>query len=205
MPEAEDVGFVPFLAVAFWPWTAFSEAILKANPTITSNAALIGKVAFPTELLPLSAVAATFSMHMVGYFAVLVVLQITGTDVNWTGMVLAIPLLLLLALFAAGLALIVSALQVFIRDLAQILPPIITFWFFTSPILYSSSMLPSSLSFLFQWNPIAWYVMRLREALLTEFSPVGMMDFLVPLFSLLTLYLGFSMFRRLRGHFEDFL
>ncbi len=205
MPEAAGVGFVPFLAVAFWPWTAFSEAILKANGTITSNAALIGKVSFPTELLPLAAVAATFTMHMVGYLAVLLVLQLTGTDLHWLGLVWVIPMLLLLAMFAAGLALIVSALQVFIRDLAQILPPIMTFWFFTTPILYSSSMLPASLAPVFQWNPVAWYVSRLREALLTGFSSLGLMDILAPLLGVLTLFLGFWLFRRLRGHFEDFL
>jgi ABC-type polysaccharide/polyol phosphate export permease len=192
--------------VAFWPWTAFSEAVLKANATITGNAALIGKVAFPTELLPLSAVAATFAMHMIGYLAVLLVLQVTGTSLQWLGLLWVIPMLLFLAFFAAGLALIASALQVFIRDLAQILPPVMTFWFFTTPILYSSSMLPASLAPVFQWNPMAWYVLRLREALLLdEFSPLGLMDFLAPLISLLTLTVGFWMFRRLRGHFEDFL
>lgn len=205
MPEAESVGFIPFLAVAFWPWTAFSESILKSSSSITSNAALIGKVAFASELLPLSTVAATFSMHMVGYVAVLLILVVTGTDLHWTGFFVAIPLLLLLVMFAAGLALIASSLQVFLRDLAQILPPLITFWFFTTPILYSSSMLPDGLEPIFKWNPASWYVLRLREALLTDFSPPGLMDIVVPVVSVLTLIFGMWFFRRLRGHFEDFL
>jgi ABC-type polysaccharide/polyol phosphate export permease len=205
MPDAEGIGFVPFLAVAFWPWTAFSEAILKASSTITANAALIGKVAFPSELLPLSTVAATFSMHLVGYLAVLLVLAASGTDLQWMGLLWAIPLLLSLGLLAAGLALICSALQVFIRDIAQILPPLMTFWFFTTPILYSASMLPESLGVIFQWNPVSWYVMRLREALLTGFSNPSMADFVVPLFSILVFAGGLWLFRRLRGHFEDFL
>ncbi len=205
MPEAENVGFVPFLAVAFWPWTAFSEAILKSSSSITSNAALIGKVAFASELLPLSTVAATFTMHMVGYLAVLLILFATGTDLHWSGFALAIPLLVLLGLFAAGLALFVSALQVFLRDLAQILPPLMTFWFFSTPILYSSSMLPDRVALIFQWNPVSWFVMRLRESLLTDFSAPGIMDIVVPLLSILTLLCGLWFFRRLRGHFEDFL
>jgi len=205
MPEAEGIGFVPFLAVAFWPWTAFAEAILKASSSVTNNAALIGKVAFPSELLPLSTVAATFAMHMVGYLAVLLILFLTGTHLHWMGFIWAVPLLLLLAAFAAGLALFASALQVFIRDLAQILPPLMTFWFFTTPILYSSSMLPDSLQPIFRWNPASWFVLRLRESFLMEFSAFGMMDLLVPLLSLLTLVGGWSLFRRLRGHFEDFL
>lgn len=205
MPEAEEVGFIPFLAVAFWPWTAFSESILKASSSVTANAALIGKVAFPSELLPLSTVAATFSMHMVGYLAVLLILFLTGTDLLWQGFLWAIPLLLLLAVFAAGLALFASALQVFIRDLAQVLPPLITFWFFTTPILYSATLLPEKLVPIFRWNPVSWYVMRLRESFLTGFTSPGMMDILVPLLSLVTLYGGLILFRRLRGHFEDFL
>jgi len=76
IPEAAEIGFVPYLAVAFWPWTAFSEAILKANGSITSNGALIGKVAFATEQIPVATVTATFIMHLVGYIAVLVVLQL---------------------------------------------------------------------------------------------------------------------------------
>lgn len=205
IPDAEGAGFVSFLAVAFWPWTAFSESILKASSTITANAALIGKVAFPSEMLPLSVVAATFTMHMVGYLSVLLVLALSGTELDWLGLLLVIPLLLLLALFAAGLALFASALQVFIRDIAQILPPLMTFWFFTTPILYSPTMLPEKLAVVFGWNPIAWYVYRIRELLLTELSSPSLMDIVVPVLSVLTLLCGLFLFRRLRGHFEDFL
>jgi lipopolysaccharide transport system permease protein len=205
MPEASEVGFVPFLAVAFWPWTAFAESVLKSSTSIKSNAALIGKVAFASELLPLSIVAATFAMHMAGYLVVLVVLALSGTDLHWLGLIIAVPLLLLLALFAAGLALFASALQVFLRDLAQILPPLMTFWFFTTPILYSSSMLPDSLEPIFRWNPASWFVQRLRESLLTDLSPLGIMDLVMPLISVGMLVLGLWFFRRLRGHFEDFL
>ena len=77
IPVADQVGFVPYLAVAFWPWTAFSEAILKGSNTIVANAPLIGKVAFASELLPLSMVTATFMMHLMGYGAVLLVLQLS--------------------------------------------------------------------------------------------------------------------------------
>jgi ABC-type polysaccharide/polyol phosphate export permease len=74
-------------------------------------------------------------MHMTGYLAVLLVLQLMGTDIYWLGLLAAIPLLLLLFIFAAGVALFTSALQVFVRDVAQFLPPLMTFWFFATPIL----------------------------------------------------------------------
>ena len=91
IPEADEIGFVPYLAVAFWPWTAFSEAILRANNSITANGGLIGKVAFATEQIPLATVTATFIMHLIGYLAVLIVLQLLGTSIHWLHMLLVIP------------------------------------------------------------------------------------------------------------------
>jgi ABC-type polysaccharide/polyol phosphate export permease len=205
IPEAADIGFVPYLAVAFWPWTAFSEAILRANNSITANAALIGKVAFATEQVPLACVTATFIMHMVGYLAVLVVLQLMGTTIHWVYLAIVIPVIVLMWVFACAIALFTSAIQVFVRDLAQILPPLMTFWFFTTPILYSSSYLPASLQNIAQWNPMAWFVARLRELLLfgdvqLDFSALAMLAFMA-----FFAWASFRFFRRFSGHFEDFL
>ncbi len=104
--DAGSGGFVPYLAVAFWPWTAFSEAILRSSNVISANAALIGKVAFPSELLPLAAVSAGFLMNLAGYLAVLIVLQLTGTSIHWLGVLAALPVLALLYLLASGIALV---------------------------------------------------------------------------------------------------
>jgi len=205
IPEAADIGFVPYLAVAFWPWTAFSEAILKANSSITANAALIGKVAFATEQIPLATVTATFIMHLVGYVAVLIVLQLMGTGIHWLYLLLVLPIMLLMWVFACAIALFSSAIQVFVRDLAQILPPLMTFWFFTTPILYSASYLPESIQQIAQLNPMAWFVARLRELLLFGEINFGLTALLIVLFIAIFSWASLRFFRRFSGHFEDFL
>jgi len=198
IPDSAGISFVPYLAVAFWPWIAFSESILR-------SANSIGKVAFPAEMLPLSTVTATFLMQMAGYVAVLLVLQLMGTDIHWLGLVAAIPVLVLMFIFASGLALFTSALQVFVRDVAQILPPLMTFWFFTTPILYSSSLLPDKWAMVLKINPMTWYVERLRDFLLLGNYDLSISDLLVPLFSILVFWGSLVFFRRFSGHFEDFL
>lgn len=205
VPEAGAVGFVPFLAVAFWPWTAFSESVLRASGAVSANAALIGKVAFPSELLPLSTVVASFGMHMAGYLAVLLVLQLLGTPVYWPGLLAAVPLLALLCLFACALALLASALQVFVRDVGQILPPLMTFWFFTTPILYGTETLPEGLAAVMRYNPMAWYVGRLRDFLLHGDFSLGPADLLMPLLTVALFAFALAFFRRFSAHFEDFL
>jgi lipopolysaccharide transport system permease protein len=205
IPNAGAVEFVPYLAVAFWPWTAFSESVLKASGTVTSNAALIGKVAFPCELLPISMVAATFVMHMTGYLAILIVLQLTGTDIHWLGVLAAVPLLVLLCILACAISLFTSALQVFVRDVAQILPPLMTFWFFTTPILYSASLLPENIAVIMRWNPMTWFVSHLRDLILFGQYSFVWSDLALPVISILLFWLGLNFFRRFAGHFEDFL
>jgi len=205
IPEAGDIGFVPYLAVAFWPWIAFSEAVIKASSSITSNAALIGKVAFATEQIPLATVTATFLMHVVGYLAVLVVLQLLGTDIQWLYLSLVVPVIILIWVLACAIGLFASAAQVFIRDVSQILPPLMMFWFFTTPILYSASYLPASVQGIAQWNPMAWFVARLRELLLLGEVHLGWMALFVTLFICIFAWLSIRFFRRFSGHFEDFL
>lgn len=205
IPDAGDIGFVPYLAVAFWPWTAFSESVLKASNSISANSALIGKAALASEQLPLATVAATFIMHMAGYLAVLLVLQLTGTSIHWALLGALAALMVLLWIAASGLALLVSASQVFIRDISQMLPPIMTFWFFMTPILYSAAILPESVRPLIEWNPMTWFVERIRQvALFGEFSPGW--DWLA-VTAAVTVFCALALryFRRLAGHFEDFL
>lgn len=203
--EADAIGFVPYLAVAFWPWTAFSEAVLKSSASITQNAALIGKVAFPVEMLPLATVTATFAMNLVGYLAILLILQLTGTAIQWPGVLLALPVLAFLFLLACGFSLLFSALQVFIRDMAQILPPLMTFWFFTTPILYSASFLPDRYAGLLQYNPMTWYVARLRALVLHGDYALQLTDALLIAFPLVLFGFALLLFRRFSSHFEDFL
>ena len=150
-------------------------------------------------------VTATFAMHMIGYLAVLVVIQLAGTPIHWLGLVAVVPLLLLMYLFASGLALFISSLQVFLRDVSQILPPLMTFWFFGTPILYGTSVLPPNIAALMKFNPMTWYVERLRDFLLFGDYALGVYDLVIPVLTLLLLFVGLRFFRRISGHFEDFL
>lgn len=205
LPEAAEIGFVPYLAIAFWPWTAFSEAVLRANNSITANGGLIGKVAFATEQIPLASVTATFIMHSIGYITVLIVLQLMGTSIQWPYLLLAIPVMLLMWVFACAFALFTSAIQVFVRDMAQILPPLMTFWFFTTPILYSASHLPDSIQLIAQWNPMAWFVSQLRQLLLFGEINFGLVSLGMILFIAVLAWASLRFFRRFSSHFEDFL
>jgi len=205
VPEAEATGFVPYLAIAFWPWTAFSESLQRAVPVIHKNADLISKVAVPQAMLVESTVAAGFTLQMAGYAAVIAVLALSGTPIHAAGLPGAVAVLALLFLFTLGLSYLLSALQVFVRDLEHALMPILMLWFFGTPILYSITLIPENLRWIAHVNPMTWFVSTLRELLLSGTWTPAWSDAAVVAVTLVLFVIGRRLFQRLSPRFEDFL
>lgn len=205
LPGADAPGYVPFLVVALWPWTAFAEAVSRATTAIQDNASLIGKVALPRAALVLAPVMASFAIHSVGFVGLLLVLLLAGTGVAPGGLLLMLPALALLFLFALGLALLLSALQVFVRDIAPALPQLLMLWMFLSPVFYGRYVMPEWVRPWFDLNPMTGFVEYLRFVLLGLPAP-GMRAVACSLIAVaVALALGMFAFRRLQRHFEDFL
>ncbi|MDX1568916.1 MAG: ABC transporter permease [Xanthomonadales bacterium] len=205
VPEADTVGFVPYLAVAFWPWTAFADAVMRATPSVVENRDLIGKVALPAEALPAASASATFLLTLAGYVAVLIVLAATGTPIGLVGLPLMLTMVLCTYFLALGLSLLFSALQVYARDLNHALGPLFMLWFFTTPILYSIDLIPERLRGLAQLNPFYYIVSRIRDALLFDAPRFRLADIAFLVASALFMLLCVAVFRRLSRRFEDYL
>lgn len=205
VPDNFEIPFVAWLAVAMWPWLGFSDSVLKGSQAIVGNAALIGKVALPRELLVLSSASAVFILHVAGYLAVLLAIQWLAAGIHWLALPAALWVLFLVFVFTMGLSLLTAALQVFVRDLEHILPTVFMLWFFLTPILYAPQMLPESIQGVFVLNPLFWVVGRLRDILLLGQWHFGLGDVFMLAGSVLMFLFGWWVFRRLSPHFEDFL
>ncbi len=204
LPPAIDLAFVPFLAVGLWPWTAFSESLVQGSLAIQDNAALLSKVALPRAVLVLSRVVAAFALHVLGFALILAAIAAFGHPIRPGGLPIAIGVLGLLAIAAAGLALALAAIQVFLRDVAQVIAQLLTAWFFLTPIFYPREMLSPRLQPWLDANPITAFVEAIRWSLFGVGQP-GVGWWALLWFPPLALALGIFVFRRLSRHFEDFL
>jgi ABC-type polysaccharide/polyol phosphate export permease len=198
-------SFLAFVAVALWPWLAAQEALQRGTVSLAGYAGLIRKVAFPHELVVYASVAATLTLHLAGYLAVLVVLRLFGEPIHLEGLVVALPLWLVLAIAVAGLTLALASLQVFVRDVEHVLMPVLMILMYLTPILYPLTLVPENLRPWVAANPFGWLVARLREALLGGRLAFEATDLVAVAVALLVFWLGRWMFRRLSPHFEDFL
>ncbi len=202
---AEAHGMVAYIGVGFWAWTLFAESSSRAATSIIDNAALIGKVAVAPHLLVLASVLSSAALHLVGYAAALLLLALAGKSIDPVGVVLALPVLAMLLTWTLGFALLVAAIQVFVRDLAQLLAQLLAFWFFLTPVLYSRAMLPEMAQRLMDLNPLTYYPERLRGLILESQYAPGVADLQALLAALAMLGAGAFVFTRLRRHFEDFM
>jgi lipopolysaccharide transport system permease protein len=198
-------SFLAFVAIALWPWLAAQEGLQRGTVSLGSYGGLIRKVAFPHELVVYASVTATIALQFVGYLAVLVVLRIAGETIHFEGLLIAVPLWLVLTVAVTGLALMLSALQVFIRDVEHVLMPVLMILMFLTPILYPLSLVPPDLRIWVSLNPFGWLVDRLRDALLEGNLRLEWGDALAVLVAVALFFAGRAVFRRLSPYFEDFI
>lgn len=205
VPGADTIGYVPFLAVALWPWAAFSDAVLRSTTAIHDNAALIGKVALPREVLVLASVGTSFAINAIGFVAVVCVLFLAGQNIVLTGLLPAVLLYIPLLVLALGVALICASVQVFVRDLVQALGQLLPILMFGAPVYYDRTQVPERFQRLLDYNPYTFYA-ESNRALLLEHGTFDLGRLMIAVgVAVVVALLGHWIFRRLDPHFEDFL
>jgi lipopolysaccharide transport system permease protein len=205
IPELSDAQWLPYVALGLWPWMCFSEGLQRGAAAVVEHAGLLGKIALPAELLVAASVAATFTLHALGLFLIVCSLALFGYPVLWQHAWALAPLLAALFALTLGIAWVAAGLQVYIRDVAQILSQSLGFMFFLTPILYTPKMLPAVVQPWLAANPLTVYCVSARDWLLFGTHGVTPTHGIALLVALAVCAGGWLIFRKLARHFEDFL
>ena len=132
-------GFVVYLFAGLVVWTMFQTAVSTSTGVIVDRAGLVKKVSFPREILALSNVGASI-FYFVIQFAILVgFVLLVGHHVTWSWAWLLLIAFVSLALFAAALGIVMSAITVYLRDVRHLMDVLLQLWFWVSPVVYSYS------------------------------------------------------------------
>jgi len=195
-------NFAIFLFCGLLPWMAMQEGILRATTAITDSATLVKKMSFPSDLLVWAVVFAALLHEAIALGMFLFVLGVTG-QFSASGLwllLLAVPLQVALT---AGLGFLSAAINVFLRDTAQINTMLLQAWFYLTPIVYPLSLVPERFRPFLELNPLTGLVTLYREALLGgELPPLLSLAPLI-ISAAVSLVAGICIFRRLRPAFAD--
>jgi len=204
-PETGTTSFALFLFCSILPWLFFQDTLQRSSTVLIDNANLITKTLFPSEILPLAVALAGLVNHLIGFAILLVIIFFTIGKVSL--FILLVPVyFLLLMLFTLGISWFVSSLNVFVRDISQVLSVILTFWFWFTPIFYSiDNRFPQKLLFLVRLNPMAHVVLGYRDCLLRMQMPNMRILAIFATVSLAVFIAGGLFFRKTKREFVDVL
>ena len=199
---SDGVPYPIFSYTAMLPWTYFSSAMTNSSNSLVGSSNLLTKVYFPRLVIPLASVlpaVVDFAIAFVVLLGMMVFYHIAPTwNLVW------LPAFLLLALVTAlGVGLWLSAMNVKYRDIRYVIPFLVQFWMFASPVTYPASMVPVQWRMLYGLNPMAGVIEGFRWALLgtnTAPGPIIAASVVAALFLLIS---GAFYFRRMERTFAD--
>nr|WP_256199943.1 ABC transporter permease [Verrucomicrobium spinosum] len=202
-----DSGPLPYailVGAAMLPWQFFANALTESSQSLVSNSNLISKVYFPRLILPASAVVVSLVDFVIS-FAILAGLMVWYQHIpGWQ--VFALPAFVVLAILAAlGPGLLITALNVKYRDFRYIIPFIVQFGLFISPVGFRTSLIPEQWRLLYSLNPMVGVIDGFRWCFGDEsgLSTTGFFCSLAT--SGLLLIVGVRYFRRMERRFADII
>jgi ABC-type polysaccharide/polyol phosphate export permease len=200
-----DVPYALFSYLGLLPWTFFSNSVSQGGLSLISNVPLLNKLYCPREVFPIAAMTDAAVDGLIATCLLIVLFPILGFAPQ--AQVYYVPLLLLImVMFTLGVTLAVSAVLVYMRDLALALPLLIQIGLFVTPVVYGTSSISNSEVFLVAFsaiNPLVPVIDGLRGAVLSGLSPNWASLGAGAAGSLIYLLGGFLLFKRLETGMAD--
>jgi lipopolysaccharide transport system permease protein len=199
---SEGLPYPIFYYSALLPWMYFAASLQNATNTIVENQRVITKVYFPRLVLPLSATLSGLVDFGVSFLMFLAMMVYFG--MRPTMAIFYFPMFLLLALLTAlGVGLWLSALNAIYRDVRYVLPFLVQFWMFASPVAYPSSLVPAKWRWLYGLNPMVGVIEGFRWTLTGHGDPPGILLFASFLVVVAVLVGGLAFFQRMEATIAD--
>lgn len=197
-------NYLQFLIIGVIPWTFFTTVINQGAQTIRGNGAIIKKVYFPRSILPISVVISGLINFAISCIIILL-FCVPVVGISWH--LILLPLLMIIqSILLLGIIFILSAVNVYVKDVEYIVVFIVNMLFYGTPILYSLDMFknaPSILVWLVKLNPMTTLVNGYRDIFLYHTMPDLVSLLGVGIFSILLLFVGYIIFQRLEKGFAE--
>lgn len=205
LPSEGNAPYALLVLAGMLPWTLFSTALGEASNSLISNANLISKVYFPRLIVPTAAIITAFVDFLISLVLLVGVMVYYQFLPSWR--IMFLPVFAVVALLASlGPGLYVTALNVKYRDFRYIIPFIVQFGLYVSPVGFSSSVIPDEWRLIYSLNPIVGVIDGFRWCLLGTRSGLYWPGFSVSLvIVVIFLWLGVRKFRSMERSFADII
>ena len=206
LAKLPSIGNTPYSLLVFsamLPWMLFSSALNDSSNSITGNTNLISKIYFPRMIIPIAAMVTSLIDFLISFGVLLLLMAYYHIMPSWQ--ILLLPIFILIAFLASlGPGLWLTALNVQYRDFRFLVPFIVQFGLYLSPVGFSSSIVPERWRLLYGLNPMVWVIDGFRWCILggqsiiywpSFYMSLGIVGFFV--------WFGIAQFRKMEKKFAD--
>lgn len=194
--------FYMFLFVALLPWIFFSTSVQVSAGTIIANKDLVKKIYFPRVILPLSVVTSGLMNLLFGF--IIVFISLIVSKIGITIAIIYLPIVIIIEyVITLAFSLLVSALNVYFRDLEHILGIAMMAWFYFTPIIFPVEMIPKEYLKYFFLNPMTPIIVSFRDILYYGRTPDFMMLGISLVTGLLMIIFSYNVFKILQKNFAE--
>lgn len=191
-----------FLYAGLLPWNLFSATLISSTNSLVGNASLLTKVYFPREIFIISTTLAKIVDFFLASTVFVLFMIIYQQPVTWN-VLWFIPIFFIQQIFTYGLSLILSSVNLFYRDIQYVLSLVVMIWMYLTPVIYPTEIFPEQYKWIFQLNPMAVIINAYRQVILGGGMP-NLMSLGIALgLSILIVFIGRSIFKKLEGVFAD--
>lgn len=203
LPSEEGVPYPVMVFAALLPWHFFANSLSEGSNSLIGNANLISKVYMPRLILPASSVVVNLVDFIISFGIMAIMMAYYRFVPDWK--ILVLPLFLLMAFLASyGFSIWFGALNVRYRDFRYIVPFVVQFGLYISPVGFSSSVVPEKWRLLYSINPMVGVIDGFRWAILGGDVSIYWPGFVVSVVLLLVVFItGLLYFRRTEKTFAD--
>ena len=194
--------YLIYLISGIIPWTFFTNSVTAGLNSILYNANLIKKVYFPRVILPISGVTSCLVNFAISCVIVIIFALFGGVGVSIY--LFFLPFVALIQyIFTLGIAFILSALEIYVRDIEHIIAFFISMLFYVTPILYTPSYVPEKFNWILRLNPLAYIIEAYHSIIYYKTLP-NLPDLgIIFLISVVLFFLGYKIFDKLQRGFAE--
>ena len=201
----KPVEYALYAICALVPWIVMQEALVKTTSSLLSNTNLVKQVIFPIDILPVNAVFNSFPTIIFGFTLYIIIFAIFLTH-QLSLMFLFLPVVIFFqVLFSIGIGWLLAALGVYFRDLREIINVSLLVFMFITPVLYLESMLPKALIWPIKFNPFTHLINMYRDIFFYGQIQHPWSFIIFGLLAILTFYLGYYFFQKVKSFFANVL
>lgn len=171
LPEvASQYAYPIYILSGMVGWTLFTEVLGRLLTVFIDNANMLKKMSFPKLTLPLITIGSAFVNFMMLFLMMFVVFGFLG-HLPYHALLWMLPLVLITIALASGIGIFFGVINVFIRDIGQVMNIVLQFWFWLTPIVYMASIIPQKYHWLLMLNPMTGIIMGYQNVLLYDKAP----------------------------------